>query len=323
MTPDAKAPAALERKSVTVVFADLVNSTKLIEGMDPEHAYELLRKVRAVLAAAAERYQGRIEKSAGDEVMAVFGAPLAEEDHALAGCCAALAMHAALAEAMPGLSLRVGVHSGEVVVNPAEPSIMVAGDVVHLAKRVQTAAAPGTVWISGATHALAMGRITARPVGPHALTGFREPVELFRLEADDPSVTRLDITLGHPLSPFVGRVFELEAIATATGRALAMEGQAIALVGEAGAGKSRLIREALARLPPPASRCWRRAARAGATMRRSIRFAHSCAACSGSARRRRRRPATDRTRTRSPPCSTCPHAAGSGPRSPPPGAGGG
>lgn len=251
--PDAKAPAPLERKSVTVVFADLVNSTDLVSRMDPERAYELLRRVRAVLAAAAERYQGRIEKSVGDEVMVVFGAPLAEEDHALAGCCAALAMHSGLAEAMPGLLLRVGVHSGEVVVNPSEPSITVAGDVVHLAKRVQVAASPGTAWITAATHALALGRITAHPVGTHALGGFRDPVALLRLEAVDPSVTRLDMPMERPLSPFVGRALELEALAAAAGRAIALEGQAIALVGEAGAGKSRLIREALARLPETVS----------------------------------------------------------------------
>jgi class 3 adenylate cyclase len=251
MTPDAKAPAPLERKSVTVVFADLVNSTDLVIRLGPERAYELFRRVLDALAGAARRYGGRVEKSAGDELMAVFGAPRAEEDHALAGCCAALAMQDALAAEMPGGSLRVGVHSGEVVVNPNESpySIMVAGDVVHLAKRVQTTASPGAIWISAATHAFAAGRIAVRPVGHHVVAGFADPVEMFRLEAADPSVTRLEVPLERPLSPFIGRAFELAALATAAGRAMATEGQAIALVGEAGAGKSRLIREALARLP--------------------------------------------------------------------------
>jgi class 3 adenylate cyclase len=252
MTPEAKAPAPLERKSVTVVFADLVDSTELVHRLGPEQAYELFRRVLDALGAVARRYGGRVEKSAGDELMAVFGAPVAEEDHALAGCCAALAMHEALAAVLPGEALRVGVHSGEVVVNPKESpqSIAVAGEALHLAKRIQTEAAPGTVWISAATRALASGRVTTSPLGACALKGFAEPVAMFHLEAADPSVTRLDAPREHPLSPFVGRAFELDTLATAAGRARATEGQAIALVGEAGTGKSRLIREALARLGP-------------------------------------------------------------------------
>ncbi|WP_291299153.1 adenylate/guanylate cyclase domain-containing protein, partial [Elioraea sp.] len=207
------------RKSVTVLFADIVRSTELVRGLDPEQAFEVLRPIIDLLTAAAERYGGTIGDIAGDNVMVLFGAPLAQEDHALAACCAALAMRSDLAAARPGRQLRIGIMSGEVVVHaidrPSRWSIEAAGEPVYLAKRLQEKADAGAIWIGAPTAALTSGRVVTRPLGARELEGFPEPVAAFALDAADPSVTRLDAPAARALAPFVGRGAERASLAAA------------------------------------------------------------------------------------------------------------
>ncbi len=238
------------RKVVTVLFVDLVGSTLLVAGEDPEVIFErLLRPVIDLLTTAARHYGGTVGQMTGDGLMVLFGAPVAEEDHALAACCAALAMRSALAAAMPELRLRAGIHSGEVVVHAYEPSrtIEAAGEAVHLAARLQQQAEPGEIWVSAATLALAGHRINARSVGAMQLRGFPGAVETFALELADPSLTRLDLPAERSLSPFVNRREELAALELAFAEAASGRGRAVALVGDAGTGKSRILREFLSR----------------------------------------------------------------------------
>lgn len=235
------------RKSVTVLFADIVNSSALVRSRDPEHAFEVLRPIIDLMTAAVERYGGTVGDIAGDNVMALFGAPLAQEDHALAACCAALAMRDDLAAARPGQRLRIGVMSGEVVIHaielPPRITIEAMGEPVYLAKRLEAKAAPGEIWIGAPTAAMTAGRVVTRPLGAMSFDGFPEPVTVFALEAADPSITRLDAPAARALAPFVGRDGERASLAAAAGAVRGGTGRAVALVGEAGTGKSRLMHE--------------------------------------------------------------------------------
>lgn len=235
------------RKSVTVLFADIVRSTELVRGLDPEQAFDVLRPIIDLLTAAAERYGGTIGDIAGDSVMALFGAPLAQEDHALAACCAALAMRSDLAAARPGTQLRIGVMTGEVVVHAIAmaqgPWIRASGEAVYLAARLQQKAEPDAIWIGAPTASLTAGRVMTRSLGWVRLKDFPEPVAAFALDAADPSVTRLDAPAARALSPFVGRIAERASLAAAADAVRGGAGRAVALVGEAGAGKSRLMHE--------------------------------------------------------------------------------
>lgn len=239
------------RKVITVLFADLVGSTRLVAGEDPEVFFErVLRPVIDLLTTAARHHGGTVGQMTGDGLMVLFGAPVAQEDHALAACCAALAMRSALAAAMPELRLRIGINSGEVVVHAYEPSgtIEAAGETMHLAARLQQHADPGAIWVSAPTLAIAGHRVTARSVGAVELRGFPGAIETFALERADPSLTRLDLPPERMLSPFVDRRQELAALEEAFAQAASGAGRAVALVGEAGAGKSRILREFLSRI---------------------------------------------------------------------------
>jgi class 3 adenylate cyclase len=235
------------RKSVTVLFADIVNSSALVRSRDPEHAFEVLRPIIDLMAASLERYGGTVGDIAGDNVMGVFGAPLAQEDHALAACCAALAMRDDIAAARPGQALRIGIMSGEVVIHaidlPPRSTIEATGEAVYLAKRLEAKAAPGEIWIGAPTAAMTAGRVVTRPLGAMSFDGFPEPVTVFALEAADPSITRLDAPAARKLAPFVGRATERASLAAAADAVRAGSGRAVALVGEAGTGKSRLMHE--------------------------------------------------------------------------------
>ena len=148
--------------------------------------------------------------------MALFGAPFSDEEHALGACCAALEMHVALAGSGLDIQLRVGVHSGEIVVHKLRVGTMqsldAAGEAVHLAARLQQGAPSGSTWMSEATFALARGRVETRLVGTLPLRGFDMPVVVHLLQAADASLSRLDVAGRRGLSPFVNRQDELRAI---------------------------------------------------------------------------------------------------------------
>jgi class 3 adenylate cyclase/tetratricopeptide (TPR) repeat protein len=253
----ARADLAGERKQVTVLFADLKGSMELIQSLDPEDVRKLLDPALHAMMAAVHRYEGTVNQVMGDGIMALFGAPIAHEDHAVRACYAALAMQEALqryAEEVrrtQGLlvQMRVGLHSGEVVVraigNDLHMDYSAVGQTTHLAARMEQLAAPGSVLLTAATLRLVEGLVRVQALGPVPVKGLAEPVEVFELVGVTALRRRLQVAVARGLSPFVGRQSELEALQQALARAGACQGQVVALIGEPGVGKSRLVYEFL------------------------------------------------------------------------------
>jgi class 3 adenylate cyclase/tetratricopeptide (TPR) repeat protein len=244
-----------ERKQVTVLFADLKGSTELIADLDPEAAQQLLDPALHAMMAAVHRYEGTVNQVLGDGIMALFGAPVAHEDHAVRACYAGLAMQAALrryAEEVRrshGLEMqaRVGLNSGEVVVraigNDLHMDYSAVGQTTHLAARMEQLATPGSIRLTAATLRLVEGLVQANPLGPFPVKGLAEPVEVFELVGVSALRQRLQASAARGLTRFVGRQTEIEALRQALERATASHGQLVAVVGEAGVGKSRLVYE--------------------------------------------------------------------------------
>jgi class 3 adenylate cyclase len=244
-----------ERKQVTVLFADLTGSTELIQGLDPEEARTLLDPALHVMMDAVHRYEGTVNQVLGDGIMALFGAPVAHEDHAVRACYAALAMQAALrryAEEVRrshGLEMlaRVGLNSGEVVVraigNDLYMDYSAVGQTTHLAARMEQLATPGSIRLTAATLRLAEGLVQVNALGQFPIRGLTESVEVFELVGASAIRRRLQASAARGLTRFVGRQQELLTLQQALEQAGAGHGQVAALVGEAGVGKSRLVYE--------------------------------------------------------------------------------
>jgi class 3 adenylate cyclase/tetratricopeptide (TPR) repeat protein len=251
-----------ERKALSVLFADIRGSTRLIYNEDPERARELFKPAMEAMTEAVRRYGGTVNRVVGDGIMAMFGAPAAMEQHALGACCAALHMRDALrrigAEQRARLGIdfaaRIGVHSGEVVVhdvvNDLSAGLDAAGAVVHIAARIEQATEPGEAWISAATRRLVDGYVTADTPRMLDLRGATEPVEVYRLVAVDPRRPRLQVAARLGQAPFVSRGDEMSVLDAALNRSSTGYGAGVVLVGDAGCGKSRLVQEFLARQPP-------------------------------------------------------------------------
>ena len=244
-----------ERKQVTVLFADLKGSTELIRDLDPEAAQQLLDPALQRMMDAVHRFEGTVNQVLGDGIMALFGAPIAHEDHALRACYAALAMQAELrryAEEVrrtQGLEvqLRVGLNSGDVVVrtigNDLHMDYSAVGQTTHLAARMEQLATPGTIRLPAATLRLVEGLVRVTALGPMPVKGLAEPVEVFELLGATPVRRRLQAAVARGLTRFVGRDQELAALTQALAQAGQGQGQLVALLGEAGVGKSRLVYE--------------------------------------------------------------------------------
>ena len=244
-----------ERKQVTVLFADLKGSTELIRDLDPEAAQRLLDPALHVMMDAVHRYEGTVNQVLGDGIMALFGAPVAHEDHAVRACYAALAMQTALhryAEEVRrshGLELqaRVGLNSGEVVVraigNDLHMDYSAVGQTTHLAARMEQLATPGSIRLTAATLRLAEGLVQVNALGRFPVKGLTDPVEVFELVGVSTIRRRLQASAARGLTRFVGRQQELAALQQTLAQAGAGHGQAVAVVGEAGVGKSRLVYE--------------------------------------------------------------------------------
>lgn len=244
-----------ERKQVTVLFADIKGSLELIESGDPEAAHALLDPAIKAMMDAVHRYDGTVNKVLGDGVMALFGAPVALEDHAVRACYAALAIQDAIGrhgEEMlhshgVALQVRVGLHSGEVVVrsigNDLSMDYDAVGPAVHLAARMEQIAVPGGIRLTSDTVHLAEGFIQIGSLGPVPVKGLTEPVEVFELTGTSRLHSRLQAAAARGLSRFVGRHSELEALGRALEQGSQASGQVVAVVGEAGVGKSRLYYE--------------------------------------------------------------------------------
>jgi predicted ATPase/class 3 adenylate cyclase len=244
-----------ERKQVTVLFADLKGSMELLADRDPEEARQLLDPVLERLMAAVHRYEGTVNQVLGDGIMALFGAPIAHEDHAVRACYAALAMQEAIRryseEVRRGygveVQIRVGLNSGAVVVraigNDLHMDYSAIGQTTHLAARMEQLAPPGSIRLTADTWRLAAGWVQVTPLGPVPVKGLSTPVEVGELLGAGPARTRLQAFAARRLTPFVGRQAELAALHQALERAGAGHGQVVAVIGEPAIGKTRLFHE--------------------------------------------------------------------------------
>jgi class 3 adenylate cyclase/tetratricopeptide (TPR) repeat protein len=248
-----------ERKISTILFADIAGSTALIGNRDAEDARGILKPTVDLLVKIVHRYEG-ITNDRGDGILASFGAPIALEDHAARACYAALDMqeamrvHAAEVRREFGmlLEIRIGINSGPVIVtvNYQEQGFIdfrVDGIATHIANRVESLAAPGTILLTRDTLTLAEGFVRVNAVGPVPLRGIADPVEVFQLEGVNTRM-RIHARAARGLSKFVGRENEIAMLSRAAAQAKLGHGQVVALVGEAGVGKSRIFLE-FARLP--------------------------------------------------------------------------
>jgi class 3 adenylate cyclase/tetratricopeptide (TPR) repeat protein len=244
-----------ERKVVTVLFADLKGSMELLADRDPEEARKLLDPVLERMMEAVHRYEGTVNQVMGDGVMALFGAPLAHEDHAVRACYAALRMqesvrrHAEEVHRTAGvpLHIRVGVNSGEVVVRSIGSDLHMdytaVGQTTHLAARLEQMAMPGVILISPQTLSLVEGYVVVKPLGERPVKGLDAPIEVYEVVGAGTVRSRLQAAASRGLTRFVGRDPELEQLRLALERAGAGHGQVVAVVGDPGVGKSRLFRE--------------------------------------------------------------------------------
>jgi adenylate cyclase len=244
-----------ERKQVTVLFADVSGSMDLAEGQDPEEWRKIMQRFFAILAESVERFEGTVDKFTGDGIMAVFGAPVAHEDHARRACYAALQMLDDVAEYAAELrrgqglnfSTRIGINSGEVVAGAigagGEGEYTAIGHTVGLAQRMEALAEPGAAYLTESTAALAAGFLELKELGEFEIKGASRPVEVFELAGVGSARSRLDLSRERGFSRFVGRGREMAELEAALAQAEAGAGAVVGIAAEAGVGKSRLSHE--------------------------------------------------------------------------------
>lgn len=251
-TPDQPRIAEAERRQLSVLFCDLVGSTELSQRLDPEHLRELMRRYQDAVAGAVTRYEGFVAKFLGDGVLAYFGWPQAHEDQAERAVHAALDAVAAVAglraDGQQELQARVGIATGQVVIGEivnetAGEAGAVVGETPNLAARLQSLAEPGSVIIDSTTRRLAGPAFELEDRGAHPLKGFREAVPVWRVAGEALVESRFEAAHGAALTEFVGRTQELSLLLDRWTRARDGEGQVVLLSGEAGIGKSRILRE--------------------------------------------------------------------------------
>jgi class 3 adenylate cyclase/tetratricopeptide (TPR) repeat protein len=244
-----------ERKQITVLFADIKGSMELFADRDPEAAQKVFDPVLERMIEAVHRYDGTVNRVMGDGIMALFGAPIAHEDHAVRACYAALRMQETIrryAEEVQRSSevevtIRIGLDSGEIVVcaisNDLHMDYTVVGQTANLAARLEQIANAGSVLTTADTLRLAEGYIAMKPLGLVPVKGLPTPIEIYEVTGIGDARTRLQVAAGRGLTPFVGRDLELEQLRRAQQLAGQGHGQVVAIIGEAGVGKSRLVHE--------------------------------------------------------------------------------
>src|SRR6266850_47832 len=250
-----KAALEGERKHVTALFADLKSSMELFAEYDAEEARKLLDPVIERMIEAVHRYEGTVNHVLGDGIVALFGAPLAHEDHAVRACYAALRMQESVKryaedirrkEGIP-IQIRVGLNSGDVVVRSIASDLRmdytVVGQTINVAARMEQMAVPGSILISPDTLALAEGYVQVKPLGPLKVKGLELALKVFEVTGAATVRTRLEAAAARGLTRFVGRDGELDQLRQALERARTGRGQVVAVVGEPGVGKSRLYWE--------------------------------------------------------------------------------
>ena len=246
-----------ERKQVTILFADVKDSMALLAGRDPEEARKILDPALALMMDAVHEFDGTVNQVMGDGVMALFGAPVALEDHAVRACHAALRMQADLrrygAEVRErlgaDLGVRIGLNSGEVVVRAIGRGLATdytaIGESTHLAGRMEQLARAGSIFMTAHVARLAEGHVQAVALGELPVKGLAGPVAVYELQGLTGARSRLDVAMRRGLTRFSGRDAEMADLAAAVERARGGRGQVVAIVGEPGVGKSRLLWELL------------------------------------------------------------------------------
>jgi class 3 adenylate cyclase/tetratricopeptide (TPR) repeat protein len=252
---DARADLDGERKQVTVLFADVIGSMDLAERTDPELWRSIMDRFFTILCDGVHRFEGTVDKFTGDGIMALFGAPIAHEDHAQRACWAALtlqrelAAHASEVRRRQGLSftVRMGMNSGEVVVGQIGEDLRVeytaVGHTVGLAQRMESLAEPGKAYLTDYTAKLVSGYLDLDDLGEFDVKGVSEPIRVHALAGAGGAHSRLDISRARGFTKFVGRGDELATLEAALEQARSGNGAVVGVVGEAGVGKSRLCHE--------------------------------------------------------------------------------
>jgi adenylate cyclase len=244
-----------ERKQVTVLFADCAGFTELSRAMDPEDLHQVMDGCFQHVLEAVHRYEGTVNQFTGDGVMALFGAPIAHEDHAVRGVAAALGIQGRLREYAETLrrergidfAVRIGINTGPVVVGKIGDDLRMdytaQGETVNLAARLQQAALPGAVLLSESTHRLVAGLFHTRDEGERPMKGFELPVRVYGVTGQRSRRARFDLAVERGLTPLVGRARQVDFLRDCWERAAAGQGQTVSIVGEAGVGKSRVAYE--------------------------------------------------------------------------------
>ena len=246
-----------ERKTITALFADIKGSTALIEGLDPEEARAIIDPALQLMMDAVHRYEGYVAQALGDGIFALFGAPLAHEDHPQRALYAALRMQEEMRRygdqirlkyGVP-LAIRVGINTGEVVVrsirkDDLHTDYVPVGHSTNLAARMEQMATPGSIVITEHTRKLVEGYFDLKALGVAEIKGVEEPLQVYEVLGAGPLRTRLQVTATRRgLTRFVGRQIELEQLRNALAQAKAGHGQIVGVMGEPGLGKSRLVYE--------------------------------------------------------------------------------
>src|SRR5579863_8561496 len=245
-----------ERKTVTALFADIKGSMELMEDLDPEEAQAIVDPALHLMIEAVRRYDGYVVQSTGDGIFALFGAPVAHEDHPQRALYAALRLQEELKrysdrmrqEGRLPLQARVGVNTGELVVRSiqtgdAHTEYTPIGHTANLSARMQVLAPIGSIAVTEQVRKLCEGYFVLKPLGPTKVKGVSEPVNVYEVTGLGPLRTRLQRSAGRGLTKFVGRDREMEAMRAASELARAGHGQIVAAIAEAGTGKSRLLFE--------------------------------------------------------------------------------
>ena len=244
-----------ERRTVTILFADIAGSTAMFEDLDPEAVHKIMDGCFRILMDQIHRFEGTVNQFRGDCVMALFGAPIAHENHAQRACQAALAIQKALPPYRQELkdrygidfNMRIGINSGPVVVGTIGDDLRMdytaQGDTANLSARMEALAEPGTIYATENTFKLAEGLMRFEYLGLHTVKGKTRPVGVYRPISPSSNRTRFDVNAERGLTPFVGRQGDLAFILYRFQLSREGSGQAVAITSEAGMGKSRLLYE--------------------------------------------------------------------------------
>src|SRR5215471_4372397 len=266
--PGALAPQEAERRPLTVLFCDLVDSTRLARHLDPEDLRDVVRAYHQTCAEVIQRFDGYVAQYLGDGVLGYFGDPEAHEDDAHRAVWAGLGLLEALTPLLAQLALppgehvavRLGVHTGLVVIGDvgagSRHELLALGETPNIAARLQDLAAPNTLVISAATHQRTAGYVTCEALGEQPLRGLDQPLQVYRVLRPSGMQSRLEVAAASGLTPLVGRTSEVAILRELWTRVKAGMGQVVLLAGEPGIGKSRLVQVLKDHMTSKAHLCW-------------------------------------------------------------------